>query len=558
MRRQVKAATAKPASGAGPKLRWLRQFGEALSPHTITISFYAVMVGLVSGLVALGLLRLIYLLTGFFFHGQLSWADWSPVGNHLGGWVILIPVIGGVLVGLMIHFWEPTLKGHGIPEAMEAVLMDKSIVRGRVAILKPLATALAIGTGGPFGAEGPIIQTGAALGSLFGQRLKLSAYDRRVLLAAGAGGGMAATFMAPLAGLLVAIELILFEFRARSFIPAALAAAAADAVAVHYRGSGPMFPTPLFMLRSMDELWLFALLGVICGLVGLAMTASLFWLDDVFGRLPLRPVAVWAPAVGALALGVIGFFYPQVFGTSYDTIRVMLNGSLPSTTLLQVSGAKFLALVISLGSGTTGGVFAPSLVVGGGIGAVFADGCRLLLPHAALSPPQFYALCAMAAVFGSIARAPFTAVVFLFELSHDPQAVLPLIVCVMMADGAMRLFSADSMMTGKLAKRGLIVSQDYIAPQFQLWATYVEEIMQPMARAGVEGDVGTVLASPNYVTAKPRESVAIASHRMLAQHAQYALVLGDGDPPQPIGVLRIADVLALQQERLKTDEPQRG
>ncbi|MGH9392666.1 MAG: chloride channel protein, partial [Terriglobales bacterium] len=178
----------------------MRHFGEALSPHTLAISAYAVLVGVASGYVALALLDLIYLLTGFFFHGRWQLAPWTPLNHSLGAWVILVPVIGGLLVGLMIHFWEPTLKGHGIPEAMQAVLIDKSIVRGRVAFLKPLATALAIGTGGPFGAEGPIIQTGAALGSLLGQRLKLVAYDRRVLLAAGAGGGMAATFLAPLAG----------------------------------------------------------------------------------------------------------------------------------------------------------------------------------------------------------------------------------------------------------------------------------------------------------------------------------------------------------------------
>src|SRR6185437_12039450 len=377
------------------RARWLGEFGEALSPHTLKISGLALLVGAASGYVALGLLDLIYLLTGFFFHGRWSLVAWTPLNHSLGAWVIAIPVIGGLLVGLMIYFWEPTLKGHGIPEAMQAVLIDKSIVRGRVAFLKPLATALAIGTGGPFGAEGPIIQTGAALGSLLGQRLRLAAYDRRVLLASGAGAGMAATFLAPLAGLMVAIELILFEFRARSFIPAALACATADAVAVHYRGNAPMFPTPLFQLRSMEELLLFALLGVICGLIGLAMTKALFWLDDGFGKLPLRPVAVWAPVVGALALGVIGYFFPAVFGTGYDTIHAMLNAHLSASALLRVSAAKFWALVISLGSGTTGGVFAPSLVVGGGVGAAFAQAWHALLPQAPISPPAFYALAAM-------------------------------------------------------------------------------------------------------------------------------------------------------------------
>jgi H+/Cl- antiporter ClcA len=537
-----------------PRIQLTRHFGEALSPHSILICGYALLVGVASGYIALGLLKLIYLLTGFFFHGQWSFAQWSPAGNNLGGWVILIPVIGGVLVGLMIHFWEPTLKGHGIPEAMQAVLMDKSIVRGRVAFLKPLATALAIGTGGPFGAEGPIIQTGAAVGSLFGQRLRLTAYDRRVLLAAGAGGGMAATFMAPLAGLFVAVELILFEFRARSFLPVALASAIADAIALHYRGRAPMFPMPHFALQSMQELWFFGLLGVVCGLVGWAMTGALFWLDRQFDKLPLHPVAVWAPTVGALALGVIGFFDPNVFGTGYGTIRDILNSSHPPLVLLRISAAKFWALVISLGSGTTGGVFAPSLVVGGGVGAAFGELLRHWLPAADISSPAFYALAAMAAVFGSIARAPFTAIIFLFELSHNSNTVLPLLVCVMVADGLMRLVSADSMMTGKLARRGLIVSQDYVAPQFQFWTTEVHEIMQPVLNVGGESNIASLLETQHYVQARAGESVATVAHRLLEQKADYALILNTATPPQPIGVVRIADILALEEERVRNHD----
>src|SRR5690348_4571602 len=234
------------------------QFGVALEPEAVRICVYAVLVGFVGGLVAQGLLELIYLFTNIFFYGRFSFAITNPAHHHLGAWVILIPAIGGLLVGVMIHFWEPTLKGHGIPEAMESVLFGHSRMRLRVAILKPLATAFAIGTGGPFGAEGPIIQTGAAIGSLFGQAIGLTPYDRRILLAAGAAAGMAATFKAPLAGLMVAVELLLFEMRARSFIPVAFAAATATAVRVYFAGWAPLFPTPPFELRHMQELWLFA------------------------------------------------------------------------------------------------------------------------------------------------------------------------------------------------------------------------------------------------------------------------------------------------------------
>src|SRR5690349_12719679 len=416
-----------------------KTFGVALEPEVVKISFYAVLIGAVSGLVAEGLLELIYFFTNLCFYGRISFADVSPANNHLGPWVILIPTIGGLLVGVMIYLWEPTLKGHGIPEAMEAVLFNHSRMRLRVAFLKPLATALAIGTGGPFGAEGPIIQTGAAFGSLFGQAIGLTPYYRRVLLASGAAAGMAATFTAPLAGILVAVELLLFEFRARSFIPVALAASVATGVRVHFAGWAPLFPTPAFKMTGMSELWLFGLMGILMGAVGIAMIRTLFWVEDFFDHLPLKRALIWSPAIGAAILGVIGFFYPEVFGTGYDTIRAMLNNQLTTSSMLGISIAKFWALVISLGSGTTGGVFAPSLIVGGGIGGAFAVGCQHLFPHL-VSDPSFYALVAMAAVFGGIARAPFTSIVFLFELSHNPNALLPLIVCVMVSDGFVRLF----------------------------------------------------------------------------------------------------------------------
>src|SRR5271157_1924017 len=471
--------------------RWFREFGKALDPSILTTSAYALIVGFIGGLVAQGLLELIYLFTNIFFYGRWSFTMTFPVHNHLGAWVILIPPIGALLVGVMIHFWEPTLKGHGIPEAMEAVLIGKSKVRMRVGILKPLATAFAIGTGGPFGAEGPIIQTGAAIGSIFAQLTHLTPYQRRVLLASGAAAGMAATFVAPLAGILVAMELLLFEFRARSFIPVAISSVVATAVAVDFRGCAPLFPTPAFSLVSMQELWLFALMGIIMGLLGIAMIRVLFFLEDAFDRFPLKPAAIWAPAFGALLLGVIGYFYPQVFGTGYDTIRDMLNDRLSTGTLLGVSLAKFWALVISLGSGTTGGVFAPSLIVGGGIGAAYAQAWHHFFPGF-VSDPALYALVAMAAVFGGIARAPFTSIVFLFELSRNPNALLPLVVCCMISDAFVRLFSAESIMTGKLVKRGLIVRQDYSVPV--LMRARIEEVMRKnFIPVPADADVRTVV-----------------------------------------------------------------
>lgn len=580
-----------PRPAAAAPRKWFKEFGLAIEPKIIRACFYALLVGLIAGLVAQGLLELIYLFTNIFFYHQWSFAITYPVGHHLGVWVILVPPIGGLLVGLMVHFWEPTLKGHGIPEAMEAVLMGKSVVRMRVAILKPLATAFAIGTGGPFGAEGPIIQTGAAFGSLFGQTTHMTPYQRRVLLAAGAAGGMAATFIAPLAGILVAIELLLFEFRARSFIPVAIASVAATTVAVHFRGWAPLFPTPAFSMSSMQELWLFALLGVIMGGVGILMIRVLFFLEDWFDGFFLKPSAIWAPVAGALVLGVIGYFYPQIFGTGYDTIRAMLNDKLTVSKLLGVSIAKFWALVISLGSGTTGGVFAPSLIVGGGIGAAYATAWHHYFPSF-VSDPALYALVAMAASFAGIARAPFTSIVFLFELSRNPNALLPLIVCCMISDAVVRLFSAESIMTGKLVKRGLIVLQDYSVPV--VMRARIDQVMQKQfAPIPADADVKSVtekfpletmdalpvvgqdgkllgildardllkwrdlsldhasrkageMCRQDYVVAYPGQTVDAVTREMLSRNVEHTVVV-DRAHSKPIGVARAADILKLHR-----------
>jgi H+/Cl- antiporter ClcA/CBS domain-containing protein len=483
---------------------------------------------------------------------------------------------------------------------MEAVLFGQSRMRFRVGILKPLATAFAIGTGGPFGEEGPIIQTGAAFGSIFGQAINLTPYQRRILLAAGAAAGMAATFKAPLAGLMVAVELLLFEMRARSFIPVAFAAASATAVRVYFAGWAPLFPTPPFQLRHMQELWLFALLGVLMGVVGLLMIRALFWLEDLFDHLPAKRALLWSPAIGALILGIIGYFYPEVFGTGYDTIHAMLNDQLTVGKLLGVSVAKFWALTISLGSGTTGGVFAPSLIIGGGIGAAYAAAWHHFLPQY-ISDPAFYSLIAMAAAFGGIARAPFTSIVFLFELSRNPNSLLPLIVCVMMADGFVRLFSRESIMTGKLVKRGLIVLQDYSVPvlmrarisqvmhkQFstipaeaELRAVVLEMAPKAANLLPVVTEDGALVgileahdllqvespdhhfkarevARQDYVLAYPEEPVDKVSREMLTKNVENVIVVEHGAKLKPVGIARAADILRLRRWLMEEEGSAKG
>jgi CIC family chloride channel protein len=427
----------------------------------VLVSFLAGGIGLLAGLIAFALYRLIGLFTNIAFYGRFVADFTSARHNHLGLWVILIPVIGGILVGFMAKYGSSKIKGHGIPEAMEAVMISRSRIAPRVAILKPISAAIAIGTGGPFGAEGPIIQTGGAVGSLVGQLFHTTGSERKVLLACGAAAGMSATFNTPIAGVILAIELLLFEFKARSFIPLVVASTLATAVHMQLLGAGPMFA-----VRTMDfgvprVLPFYLALGVICGLAAVAFSKSLYWVEDQFDKLPVDEL--WWPAIGALGLGIIGYFVPRVLGVGYDTIGDILNADLGFRLLLVVMVAKAVALVVSLGSGTSGGLLAPMFMSSAALGGVFAMGVDQTVPSARLSPGAF-ALVAMGAVFGAAARAPFSFIIFAFEITRDYNSVLPLMLVTVIADGiAILLMPRSSIMTEKLERRGLHIHQDYEA-----------------------------------------------------------------------------------------------
>ncbi len=427
----------------------------------VMVSFLAAAVGLIAGVVAYALYKLIGFFTNLFFFHRVS-ADFVSVRyHHLGYWVVLVPVVGGIIVGIMAKYGTSKIKGHGIPEAMEAVLINRSRIEPKVAILKPISAAIAIGTGGPFGAEGPIIQTGGALGSLVGQVLHTTAVERKVLLACGAAAGMAATFNTPIAGVILAIELLLFEFKSRSFIPLVVASTLATAVHMQLLGPGPMFAVASVDFGIPRALPFYLVLGVVCGLAAIALSKALYWVEDIFEKLPIDEL--WWPAIGALGLGIIGLFVPQVFGVGYDTIGDILNGQLAWKLLLIVMIAKFAALVISLGSGTSGGLLAPTFMWSAAMGGVFALVGNRLFPSAHLSPGAF-ALVAMGAVFGAASRATFSFIIFAFEITRDYNSVLPLMLVAVIADGIAMLFMPNSsIMTEKLARRGLRVHQDYEA-----------------------------------------------------------------------------------------------
>ncbi|PYX46196.1 MAG: VWA containing CoxE-like protein [Acidobacteria bacterium] len=427
----------------------------------VLVSFLAAAIGLVAGLIAFALYKLIGLFTNLFFFHRWS-TDFTSVRFHtLGPWVILVPVIGGLIVGVMAKYGSSKIKGHGIPEAMEAVLTNRSRIEPKVAILKPISAAIAIGTGGPFGAEGPIIQTGGAIGSLVGQVLHTTAVERKVLLACGAAAGMSATFNTPIAGVILAIELLLFEFKSRSFIPLVIASTLATAVHMQLLGAGPMFQVGVVDFGIPRALPFYLLLGPLCGLAAVGLSKTLYWVEDLFEKLPFDEL--WWPATGALALGIIGFFVPRVFGVGYDTIGDILNGHLVWKLLLVIMIAKFAALVISLSSGTSGGLLAPTFMWSAAMGGLFAMVGNYAFPSAHLSPGAF-AVVAMGAVFGAASRATFSFIIFAFEITRDYNSVLPLMLVAVIADGIAMLFMPNSsIMTEKLARRGLRVHQDYEA-----------------------------------------------------------------------------------------------
>ncbi len=444
----------------------------------ILMSVLAAVLGIVAAVVAFLLYRLIMLITNLVFFQHVSVNQSVITTEHVGWLVLIIPAIGGLIIGLMAKYGSSKIRGHGIPEAMEAVLFNESKIEPSVAVLKPISAAIAIGTGGPFGAEGPIIQTGGAIGSIIGQWLKLSPNERKTLLAAGAGAGMAATFSTPIAGVILAVELLLFEYKPRSFIPLVIATTLATTARFFLLGPGAMFNVghPDFGVHAAAFVYpWYIVLGILCGLSAVAFSKLLYWVEDLYTKLPVSDI--WWPAIGGLGLGIIGFFVPRVLGVGYETISDLLNDRLALAVLLLVVFAKPLALVVSLGSGTSGGLLAPMFMTGAGFGCLFAHVVNHFVPSVQLSPSAC-ALVAMAAFFGAAARAPFTFIVFVFELTRNYDSVLPLMLVVAVAEVVTLMFMKNStIMTEKLIRRGRLVNQDYEADVFR--RITVQQVMDP-------------------------------------------------------------------------------
>ncbi|MBB6112566.1 H+/Cl-antiporter ClcA [Mucilaginibacter lappiensis] len=484
------------------------------------ISCLSITVAIAISLIAKVLIYLINLVTNISFYGSFSLGFHSPAGNHLGSWVIIIPAIGGVLVGIMAFYGSKAIRGHGIPEAMEQILVNESNINPAITFLKPISSAIAIGTGGPFGAEGPIIATGGALGSTLGQLFRITANERKIILAAGATAGMSAIFGTPIAAVFLAIELLLFEFSPKAILPVALACITGAAGHHLLFEAGPVFPMPDLPSPSNLALGIYSFMGIIIGFLSLGITKIVYIIEDNFEKLPIH--WIWWPAIGGLAVGVIGFFAPHTLGVGYDNITGLLSGKWPLIIICNLLFLKFLSWAIALGSGTSGGTLAPLLTMGGAAGALIGTLILLVFPNSGISIPMA-ALIGMSAMFAGASRAYLTSITFALEATMQSHALLPLLGACTAAYMVSFFLMENTIMTEKIARRG-IFTPDSFEP----------DLLQKMVVSQVINDEATVINLNNSIA----DVRAWASTNNI--HDNYLIVVNnDGEFN---GTLKLTDI----------------
>jgi CIC family chloride channel protein len=439
------------------------------------ISFLALLNAVIVGFLAKALIYLVNFFTGLFFYGDLSVHEASPAQNNLGAWVIAIPVIGGVLVGCMARYGSKAIRGHGIPEAMEKILTEESRIPPLITFLKPFSAAISIGTGGPFGAEGPIIATGGAFGSFTGQVLKITAQERKVLLAAGATAGMTAIFGTPFAAILLAIELLLFEFSPKSFIPVVIACITGACMHFFLFSNTATFPMPQVAQPDRNAIIAYACIGILIGFASVIVTKMVYAIEDAFEKLPVH--WMWWPAIGGLAVGIVGYIAPQTLGVGYQNITNALTGELAINVLVSLCLWKFASWAIALGSGTSGGTLAPLLTIGSSLGCLLGMAGQHLFPAAHISLP-LAALVGMAALFAGSARALLTAIVFALETTMQENTLLPLIAGCVTSYIISFIFMRTTIMTEKITRRGIVTPDSYTPDVMTV--TKVEDVLEDM------------------------------------------------------------------------------
>lgn len=481
----------------------------------------AIPIGAIAALVAKALLWLIAVFTNAAFFLRWSAEPVTLTGHHFGWWGVVVPIIGGLVIGFIARYGSEKIRGHGIPEALEAILLGQSLMKPKVAILKPISSAISIGTGGPFGAEGPIIVTGGAFGSIFAQLFHLTPSERKTLLVAGAAAGMSAVFATPMAAVLLAVELLLFEWKPRSFIPVATAAIVASIVRVPFLGVPPIFPVVPHALLNPANLAVALFVGVGVGLVSGMLTMFVYACEDGFARLPIH--WMWWPALGGLFVGLGGLVDPRVLGVGYETIHNLMRGEVVGAALIGLIFAKGIVWSIALGSGTSGGVLAPLLMVGGAVGS-------LLGTLFGVGDSGLWAMVGMAAMMGGTMGAPLTGIVFLLELTHDLHVLPTLLVGSVAALCVTVLLLKRSILTEKLARRGQHVAREYSVDIFALM------------RVGDVMDQTVPVVSADTTVAALAGQIAQADSALARRQA--TLITNDG---KLVGIVTRGDLLRAQR-----------
>ncbi|WP_353063583.1 chloride channel protein [Tunturibacter psychrotolerans] len=477
------------------------------------------------------LLRLIALSTNLFYYHRFSTDAISPAGSPLGHWMVVVPVVGGLIVGVMARFGSDKIRGHGIPEAIEAILLHRAKVDPKIAVLKPVSAAIAIGSGGPFGAEGPIIMTGGAVGSLIAQWMHVTDAERTTLLVAGAAAGMSATFATPVAAILLAVELLLFEWRPRSLVPVAIASATAGLLRVFWLGAGPLFQMPVLSGTHRIAFALGALmLGALLGLVSAGMSRLMYAFEDLFEHLHVH--WMWWPAIGGIGIGVGGLFFPRGLGVGYDNIAELLHGNATIGLIVGILIAKSLMWAFSLGSGTSGGVLAPLLMIGGAVGAMAGH-----LAHASVEAQAFWALIGMGSMLAGALGVPLTAILFSLEVTHCLPALLPLTMACIASYLVTSLLMPRSILTEKLSRRGYHLTREYGVDPLEL--VIVRELMSPLSvSAPVLG--ANAKLSEFYAYA---DGTARGAAEIMATEGLETLMVIDRATRQACGTISLSDLL---------------
>jgi H+/Cl- antiporter ClcA len=526
-----------PALGVALEVARMPRRSTLVDRRVVLVAAIAVLLGIAAALIAQVLTALIGLVTNLAYYGRWSTAFVAPGGNSLGAWAILVPVVGGLVVGAMARWGSRAIRGHGIPEAMEQVLLNESKIAPRITFLKPVSSAIAIGTGGPFGAEGPIIATGGALGSFLGQLLHVTAIERKTLLASGAAAGMAAVFASPVSAVILAVELLLFELRPRSLIPVAMATVAATSIRYAIVGTTPVFAMPDVAEPGGGALAFYVALGALLGLVSVGVTRVVYSIEDAFERLPIH--WMWWPALGGVAVGIVGWFAPATLGVGYVNIEGIVSGHFTAAALVFLCVMKFLSWSIALGSGTSGGTLAPLFTIGGALGGAIGFGAVALLPRLGVDP-RIAGLVGMAAMFAGASRALLASVVFAFETTLQPFGLLPLLGGCTAAYLISALTMRNTIMTEKIARRGVRVPTEYAAD-------FLEQVL---VRDATTRDIVTLKTSDELGEVRSW----LHSGRAEAQHQGYPVIDDRGRPrgvvtrrdlldPDVPGIRRIGDLL---------------